>query len=121
MVTLQGNTILQGFRSPATRGLWMMELPAQHLTNNAINFSASASQLVTFAHAALCSPALSMLQRALDKSFLPPFPGLTAQTLRKQGTHDGLIGSRHVWSVYTKWVSCLPAIWLAIDALQVER
>ena len=86
-VTLQGNIILQGFRSPATRGLWMMELPAQHLTNNAINFSASASQLVAFAHAALFSPALSMLQRALDKNFLPPFPGLTAQTLQKHPPH----------------------------------
>ena len=69
-----------------------MELLAQHLTNNAINFSTSASQLVAFAHAALYSPDLSTLQRALDKNFLPPFPGLTAQTLRKHPpTYDATV------------------------------
>jgi hypothetical protein len=39
--------------------------------------------LVAFYHAALFSPALSTLQQALKRGFLPPFPGLTSETLRK--------------------------------------
>jgi Reverse transcriptase (RNA-dependent DNA polymerase) len=41
------------------------------------------ADLVAFAHAALFSPALSTLKKALDKGFLPPFTGLTATMLAR--------------------------------------
>jgi hypothetical protein len=39
-------------------------------------------ELVRFAHAALFSPALTALQKALDRNFIHDFPGLTSLTLR---------------------------------------
>ena len=45
--------------------------------------SARPADLVAFHHAALFSPALSTLEAALHKGFLPPFPGLTLSALRR--------------------------------------
>jgi hypothetical protein len=53
-----------------------------HQANGAIG-SASPSELVAFAHAAMFSPALSTLHAALDKGHLTNFPGLTTETLQK--------------------------------------
>ena len=41
------------------------------------------ANLVTFAHAALFSPAVSTLKQALRKGFLPPFVGLTETSLHR--------------------------------------
>eukprot|EP00980_Cylindrotheca_fusiformis_P004142 scaffold903_cov124-Cylindrotheca_fusiformis.AAC.1 len=42
-----------------------------------------AAELVSYAHAALFSPALSTLEKALAKGYLINFPGLSLQTLRQ--------------------------------------
>jgi hypothetical protein len=47
-----------------------------------------AANLVAFAHATLFSPALSTLEKALDKGYLINFPGLTPQNLRRHTHHD---------------------------------
>jgi len=47
---------------------------------NNINQTKKAAELVAFIHGALFSPALSMLQQALDKYYIYHFPGLTQQT-----------------------------------------
>ena len=49
----------------------------------AINNRSTPADLVAFAHAALFSPALSTLDKALAKGILPAFPGLTRETLKK--------------------------------------
>jgi hypothetical protein len=53
-----------------------------HQANGAIG-SDMPAELVTFAHATLFSPALSTLQKALDKGYISNFPGLTTSSLRK--------------------------------------
>ena len=78
--------LLTGIRTPAT-GLWHLtiaasEPPIQHRSFAAVD-SATPAELVAFAHAALFSPALSTLKRALDLGFLPHFMGLTAKSLAK--------------------------------------
>jgi hypothetical protein len=42
--------------------------------------------LVAYAHAALYSPAISTMETALEKNFLPPFPGLTLQVPQETPT-----------------------------------
>jgi hypothetical protein len=49
----------------------------------AIGNSNHPADLVAFHHAALFSPSLSTLERAIEKQYLPPLPGLTLATLRK--------------------------------------
>jgi hypothetical protein len=56
--------------------------PIRHQANGAIG-SATPAELVTFAHAALFSPALSTLAAALNKVYLSNFTGLTTKTLQK--------------------------------------
>ena len=75
--------ILEGTRNPETQGLWTFTIPEPHKAFNAISASAKPADLVTFAHAALWSPAVSTLAKALAKGFLPPFPGLTTKSLNK--------------------------------------
>ena len=52
---------------------------APAITRNA----STPADLVAFAHAALFSPAISTLKKALRKGFLPPFTGLTETTLHR--------------------------------------
>jgi hypothetical protein len=49
----------------------------------AVNDTKKPAEIVAFAHAALFSPSLSTLQKALDRNYVVGFPGLTAQTLRR--------------------------------------
>jgi hypothetical protein len=74
--------ILTGHRN-ATNGLWHVDLaaPTIHLAN-ALG-DPTAADLVTFAHAALFSPVLSTLEKALERGYLTNFPGLTPKTLKK--------------------------------------
>ena len=85
-VTIKHNNqvVLQGKRDATTHGLWTLPIdapPPQAL--HAVNFNASPADLVKLAHAALFSPAISTLKRALAKGYLPPFPGLTQETLNR--------------------------------------
>jgi hypothetical protein len=50
--------------------------------------TARPTDVVAFHHAALFSPALTTLERALQKGFLPPFPGLTLQALCRDPPHS---------------------------------
>jgi hypothetical protein len=54
-----------------------LALPVMNAPNN------TPADLVAFAHAALFSPALSTLRKALEKGFLPPFTGLTEAALAR--------------------------------------
>ena len=101
-VHLDNRLLLTGTRDIAT-GLWHLGLlanTASHSTSEttsapisqspppvqhsyaALN-SATPAELVAFAHASLFSPALSTLQQALQRGYLPNFMGLTAQALNK--------------------------------------
>ena len=82
-----------------TQGLWTLPPQILHTTepdrapppdgNHAVAApvinqpSNTPADLVAFAHAALFSPALSTLQQALRKGFLPPFVGLNETTLKR--------------------------------------
>jgi len=86
-IRYQDTVILQGSRTPASK-LWELDIrpptpvpPAAHA--HAAIGGASPADLVAFAHAALFSPALSTLEVALQRNFVPPFAGLTAATLRR--------------------------------------
>ncbi|KAI2490112.1 Reverse transcriptase (RNA-dependent DNA polymerase) [Fragilaria crotonensis] len=98
IVRLHDRSILHGVRTLDT-GLWHLSLvqpnpdpyvpappvappPITDCSNAAIQ-SATPAELVAFAHAALFSPALSTLQKAIDNGYLPNFLGLTALGLRK--------------------------------------
>ena len=82
-VTYKDSIILQGQRNPSTNGLWIIDIQTPQQALAAVNFSASPAELVAFAHAALFSPTISTLSKALSKGYLPPFPGLTIKTLQK--------------------------------------
>ena len=94
-IQLQGTPIFSGTRTPDTK-LWTLTAspqptvpvtaPVEQTYNafaNAAVGAPTASNLVTFAHAALFSPALTTLEIALKKGYINNFPGLTATTLRK--------------------------------------
>jgi hypothetical protein len=50
--------------------------------------SSTPEELVAFAHAALFSPAISTLETALTRGYLPPFPGLTRRSLHQHPPHS---------------------------------
>jgi hypothetical protein len=52
--------------------------------------------LVAFAHAALFSPVLSTLEKALQSNFLLNFPGLTTDTLRRHPPHSKAMVMGHL-------------------------
>ena len=79
----QQQPVLQGTRDATTHGLWQIQLESPPQALNAVNFNATPADLVKFAHAALFSPAISTLKTALAKGYLPPFPGLTQESLNK--------------------------------------
>ena len=102
-VHLNDALLLTGIRAPAT-GLWHLNLTAEATETNALAeanelractetpllhhsyaalHSATPAELVTFAHASLFSPALSTLQKALERGYLPNFMGLTTKSLRQ--------------------------------------
>ena len=97
-VRLQHEVLMHGDRAKDT-GLWHLSItPPAHALNTAHvpsapppllhhSFaavqSATPAELVAFAHATLFSPALSTLDTALRRGFLPQFMGLTAKSLRK--------------------------------------
>jgi hypothetical protein len=90
--------VLHGKRTPATQ-LWHITLPPGpkllHATNAAIG-SATAPELVAFAHAALFSPALSTPASTLEKGYLPNFPGLSSRTLRSHPPESAAMIKGHL-------------------------
>ena len=84
----RGKTVLQGYRDHKTR-LWHVEIPSENDANEQYNVAHAAigstkkEDIVAFAHAALFSPAITTLEKALDKGFIRGFPGLDTKSLRK--------------------------------------
>jgi len=85
VVTKDDYVILTGTRNHTTNGLWHMKLPNKQVALRAVSPTPSANprDLVAFAHAALFSPTISTLNKALTKGFIPPIPGLTKRSLKK--------------------------------------
>ena len=84
-ISYQNKIVLTGPRCPTTK-LWMLEAvpePTWHNVALSAIGSAKPADLVAFAHASLGSPALTTLDTALKKGFVPGFPGLSAKSLRK--------------------------------------
>lgn len=106
-VQLDDQTVLTGNRNPHTK-LWELPITSQPSSiaiddNNNLPNSAHAAvslntpaNLVQFAHAALFSPVLSTLEKALARNFLPDFPGLTSATLRKYPPHSEATSKGHM-------------------------
>ena len=86
-ISYNGIIILRGHRDSTTNKLWHLRLPAEKPTENvalaAVTHTATLSDLVAFAHAALFSPVPSTLYKALHRGFLPPFPGLDLKSFSK--------------------------------------
>ena len=97
-VIIQHNDIvvLQGHRTPETQ-LWHIEIPKAPIaqTNAAVG-SATAAELVSFAHASLFSPAISTLATALSKGYIPNFPGLSSRTLRNHPPRSSAMIKGHL-------------------------
>ena len=95
-VRLDSTILFTETRSPDT-ALWHLSLldppadndridpdpPLLHHSYAAVASATPPADLVAFAHASLFSPALSTLKTALDRGYLPDFPGLTSATLTK--------------------------------------
>lgn len=81
-ITIMGDTILSGKRNLTTNGLWQLHPPStKHQANAITTPSATPADCVMFAHAALFSPTLSTLRKALQKKYINNFPGLIINTL----------------------------------------
>ena len=89
-----GAIVLEGTRT--SPGLWKFVIPVpstaspnftQPPTHEAVALSTigypNAAELVAYAHAAMFSPALSTLEKALQQGYVRNLPGLTTKTLRR--------------------------------------
>jgi len=89
-IAYDNKVVLAGTRTPTTR-LWHLDLnpssPVSHESHAAVG-SATPAEIVAFMHAALFSPALSTLDLAFSKGYLPNLPGLTQKLLRKHPPHS---------------------------------
>jgi hypothetical protein len=77
LIKYQQKTILEGQRNSTTR-LWQIpveiqEPQTQHHANQ-VNAITKTKELVAFMHAALFSPSVTTLQKAVDNHFLHDFP-----------------------------------------------
>ena len=86
-IHFKGSTILSGMRNHTTNHLWSINFPLKIQSTPmalfAINQSAKPAELVAFSHAALFSPAITTLQKALSHKYIHGFPGLTLKSLTK--------------------------------------
>jgi len=82
---------MSGHRTPATK-LWNLDIQPPNAgacanaasgTTKPVRGTAKAAKLITFAHAAMFSPAVSTLAEALRRGYLPEFVGLTLECLQK--------------------------------------
>ena len=87
IITRNGKPVITGYRNPTSK-LWELT-PAAHPSGPAISSAnsmigcPSTAARVRFYHAALFSPALSTLQRAIDAGYLHSIPGLSTSALRR--------------------------------------
>jgi hypothetical protein len=88
-VLLAEQCILTGTRDPSNN-LWKISLHEQNVPPKDTTHEAAAAigspttaDMVAFAHATLFSPALSTLEKALNKGYLTNFPGLTPTNLKR--------------------------------------
>ena len=86
----------------------MLKLPQTNVAMMVCN-QASPEHLVAFAHAALFSPAIRTLKTALDRGYLPPFPGLTSKTLAKYTPHSMATAKGHLDATRKNQRSTKPA------------
>lgn len=103
-VTYNDEIIITGKRSPSTT-LWHMITPPttdtsascsiQHFANVAIGTTTPAN-IVAFYHAALFSPALSTLQKALTLGYITGIPGLSLETLKKHPPQSSAMIKGHL-------------------------
>jgi hypothetical protein len=114
--------LLTGARTQDT-GLWHLSLaapdpppprlvppgPASLYHSYTAVHSATPADLVAFAHAALFSPALSTLKRALECGYLPNFMGLTSKTLTKYPPRSVAMVKGHLDQVRKNQNSTKPA------------
>lgn len=97
-ITRNNLVLLEGMRDSAT-GLWMLPVPittAIHGQANFVNAPTKTAELVAFAHAALFSPSIAALRKAIDKHFLHDFPGLTSKSIREFPTHSIATAKGHL-------------------------
>ena len=88
-VSHNDQVIITGTRSAETT-LWHMDLPSEvdpqsqfpYHANAAIGNN-TAANMVAFMHAAFFSPAISTLEKALQKGYINNIPGFTQATLKK--------------------------------------
>ena len=101
-VTHEDKVILTGTRSPETT-LWHLDLPSEvepesifpYHANAAIGTN-TAANMVAFMHAAFFSPALSTLEKALQKGYIPYIPGFTATALKKHPPQSAAMIKGHL-------------------------
>ena len=94
--------IVTGTRSSETT-LWHLDLPSEvdpdsifpYYANAAIGTN-TAANMVAFMHAAFFSPALSTLEKALQKGYIPNIPGFTAATLKKHPPQSAAMIKGHL-------------------------
>ena len=93
IVKQHDKVLWMGTRHPYT-GLWMVPLssPSKEIQKatsilaqqaNAITLPTKVPELIQFSHAALFSPTISTLQKAVDKGYITKFPGLNSKALTK--------------------------------------
>ena len=108
-ITHEGEVILKGIRKNAT-GLWKINTtpPAPATKNNNIISLNSVidrptmAERIKFLHAALFSPTLDTLSKALTNNFLVTFPTFTAQQLRKYPPRSKATVQGHLRALPTK-------------------
>lgn len=105
-ITFMGDTILTGTRNQQTDKLWHIDQqqqkptatqPHKQLANIATTTSsAKPADLVAFAHAALFSPTIAALRKALKNKHIINFPGLSLTTLNKYPPHSIATAKGHM-------------------------
>lgn len=101
-VAIDDKVILTGTRSPETT-LWHLDLPSEvepdtifpYHANAAVGANTSAN-MVAFMHAAFISPALSTLEKAFNKGYIPHIPGFTATMLKKHPPQSAAMIKGHL-------------------------
>ncbi len=86
----------------------MLTLPADNVALT-VKSHTTTEQQVAFAHAALFSPAISTLKKALDRGYLPPFPGLTSKSFKKYPPHSMATAKGHLDAIRKNQNSTKPA------------
>ena len=86
-ISFQGRTILVGTRDGPNKLWYLHKNTADHKANNGVKIpsflpsSTKPADVVAFHHAALGSPVVSTLVKAINKNYLPGFPGLTTKSI----------------------------------------